>query len=463
MAEEQQPTPAQRPPRPCTQLRQSRSLGLLLQVAGTVSAGLGTASGAVAYRSLRTWRAEQGWWAVAVELGLMLCLLAAGRWAIRQGYRHRAPVLSPLTELPEDEAVVLFLRSFADDAGLARVQRGSMRDGPWAASTETEEQQLSRAIAPFGRMVALGRPGDRLPQPGAGRHYSSDLVWQQEVLAALDRASLVLLVCGPGRQLRWEVEQIVARGRPERLVLIGVRSVEQYETFRLAMQDAFPKGLPPSAPARKDRTDTPETYIRDAVWFEADWTPHLVPLGSDDPEIEVLWLLDRNAWVETAFPLAVRPVFLRAGLALPRLPMGHTARPWAVKAAVPLLALAWGVLMAEMARGRAGNIPGVLVFAAVASLLLYRTWLAGQVTTGFLKLYSGLFGTLLVPMSFLDGPLVTGPLTLPVGLGLLTGVLLLSREDVRLWRASHGAYRRPRGAGAAGAGGGASPSGKAGG
>ncbi|MGW3950427.1 hypothetical protein ACWEKM_05585 [Streptomyces sp. NPDC004752] len=457
MTEERQPSAGRRPPRPPTRLRQSRSLGLLLQVVGTASAGLGMASGAVAYRSLRTWRAEQGWLTTAVELALMVCLLAAGRWAIRQGYRHRAAVLRPLTELPEDEPVVLFLRSFADDAGLARVQHGSMRDGPWAASTETEEQQLARAVAPFGRMVALGRPGDRLPQPGAGRHYSSDLAWQQEVLAALDRASLVLLACGPGRQLRWEVEQIVARGRPERLVLIGVRDADQYETFRLVMQDAFPKGLPPSAPVRRDRTDPPETYVREAIWFEADWTPHLVPLGSDDPEIEALWLLDRNAWVETAFPLAVRPVFLRSGLALPGLPMGRTARPRAVKAAVPLLALAWGVFLAELGGGRTGNIPVVLVIATVAGLLLYRTWRAGQVTTGFLKLYSGLFGTVLVPMSFLGGSALPGPLAFLVGLGLIAGVLLLSRTDVRLWRASHGAYRRTGGAGTAAADGRASP------
>ncbi|WP_443295014.1 hypothetical protein [Streptomyces sp. GDS52] len=187
-----------------------------------VSAGMDC--GALSYRSLRTWKAELGWLATLVELASMIVLLPGGRWAIRQGSRHRAQVLQHFAGLPQDKPVVLLLRSFADDAGLARVQQGSMRDGPWAASTETEEEQLAKEVLPFGTMVALGRPNDRLPQVGAARHSPSDLQWQEEVLTVLDRATLVLLVCGPGRNLRWEVEQVVARDRPERLVLIGVPS-----------------------------------------------------------------------------------------------------------------------------------------------------------------------------------------------------------------------------------------------
>src|SRR3954447_25452722 len=145
-----------RPPRAAAELKQSRVWGVVLQLVGVVAMSLGMASGALAYRSMRTWHAEHGWPAVAVEWALMAALLTGGRRALRHGSRHRAPVLRSLAELPEDERTVLFLRSFADDEGFARVQRGPVRDGPWAAETDTEEQQLREAVAPFGTMVALG-------------------------------------------------------------------------------------------------------------------------------------------------------------------------------------------------------------------------------------------------------------------------------------------------------------------
>ncbi|WP_194236266.1 hypothetical protein [Streptomyces acidicola] len=439
-----------RPPRVAAELKQSRMWGVMLQSVGVVAMSLGMASGALAYRSMRTWHAEHGWPAVAVELALMAALLAGGRRALRHGSRHRAPVLRALAELPQDERTVLFLRSFADDEGFARVQRGPVRDGPWAADTDTEEQQLREAVAPFGTMVALGRPKDRLPQVGAGRHYSSDEGWQAQVLAALERAALVLLACGPGRNLRWEVEQVVARDQPERLVLIVVRDAVQYASFREAMQDVFPKGLP-SLDAEGEGNgrpevvvDGPDTYIKDAVWFDADWTPHLTPLGAADPEVEVIWLIDRLAWVRSAFPLAIRPVFRRAGLDPPGLPPGRMSRPRAVKVAVPLIALAWAGFLAMPQAGGTNGLPTLLVFVGLPmGGLLMRTWFGGQVAMGFVKIFSGIFAVLLCLAPLLPDASQRTLGFLPLGLALAAGVLLLSRQDVRRWKAS-GAYRSGR-------------------
>ncbi|MGJ3558519.1 hypothetical protein ACR6C2_04390 [Streptomyces sp. INA 01156] len=407
-------------------------------MAGTLMMSAGMACGALSYRSLRTWKAELGWLATLVELALMIVLLPGGRWAIRQGSRHRAQVLQHFAGLPQDKPVVLLLRSFADDAGLARVQQGSMRDGPWAASTETEEDQLAKAVLPFGTMVALGQPNDRLPQVGAARHYPSDLQWQEEVLTVLDRATLVLLVCGPGRNLRWEVEQVVARDRPERLVLIGVRDTAQYESFRQAMHDLFPKGLPPSSQVTEGPADPPqgpETYVREAVWFDADWTPHLSPLGGDDPEVEVLWLLDHHAWVRTAFPLAVRLVY-RRGPDPPGLPSTRVSRPWAVKAAVPLLTLAWGTLLTAMYRPGTDILP-VLIFVALPwAALLYGTWRGAMLAISILMLLTGLFALMFCIAVFFPSEFATGRLSLPFAVSLVTGLLLLNRQDVRRWSAS---------------------------
>ncbi|MFG2287755.1 hypothetical protein ACGFOU_17055 [Streptomyces sp. NPDC048595] len=436
-----------RAPRGAAELKQSRVWGVVLQSVGVVAISLGTASGALAYRSMRTWRAEQGWTAVAVEWALMAALLAGGRRALRHGSRHRAPVLPTLAELPEDEGTVLFLRSFEDDEGFARVQRGPVREGPWAADTDTEEQQLREAVAPFGTMVALGRPKDRLPQVGAGRHYSPDEGWQAQVLAALERAALVLLACGPGPNLRWEVEQVVARDQPERLVLIVVRDAVQYASFREAMQDVFPKGLPSLEAEREgggrptDMVDGPDTYIKDAIWFDADWTPHLAPLGAEDPEVEVIWLIDHMAWVRSAFPLAIRPVFRRAGLDPPGLPPGRLSRPRALKVAVPLIGLAWAGFFAATTAGGTNGLPTLLLFGGLPmSILLLRTWFGGQIAMGFVKIFSGIFAMVLCLAPLLPSASHPDLGLLPLGLALAAGVLLLSRQDVRRWKAS-GAYR----------------------
>lgn len=442
-----------RPPRPAAKMQQSRVRGAALRALGVSCMSLGTLSGVLAYHSMRTWEAEHGWLAVAVEFVLMTVLLAGGRRALRHAHRHRSPVLASMTELPQDERTVLFLRSFADDEGFARIQHGSFRGGPWAADTDTEEQQLRDAVAPFGRMVALGRPRDRLPQAGASRHYSSDEGWRSQVLAALDRASLVLLACGPGRSLRWEVEQVVARDQPERLVLVVVRDAAQYASFREAMRGAFPKGLPSleAEDGGGGRPETviegPDTYITDAIWFDADWTPHLTPLGAADPEVEVIWLVDQLAWVRSAFPLAIRPVFRRAGLDPPGLPPGRMSRPGAVKVAVPLTALAWAGFFATVQAGSSNSSPTALIFLGLLmGLLLARTWFGGQVAMGLVKVLSGILALVLCAVPLIPGAYAWQLGLLPCGLAMAAGALLLNRGDVSRWKAS-GAYRSgPNGA-----------------
>lgn len=453
------PSDRTRTPRPRAEFRQSQSWGLSLQILGTLMMGVGMACGAVSYRALHQWNSGQSWWTTAAELAVMAMMLSGGRWALREGGRHRAEVIKSFEGLPQDRPVVLLLRSFADDEGLASIQTGSMKYGPWSAVTDTEEEQLRQAVEPFGAMMALGRPGDRLPQVGAGRHYSSDLEWQSQVLAALDRAVLVLLVCGPGRSLRWEVEQVVARCRPERLVLIGVRDAAQYESFRSALQDVFPKGLPPTSvggESWKKRWDGPTTFVRETVWFDADWTPHITPLGSDDdPDFDAGRLIDSNAWVKSALPMAIRPVYRRAGLNPPGVPSTRLPRPWPVRTAVPLLTLAWATALAMPPAHSGSDILTILVFVALPIAgMLWGAWRGAKSVHVALTLFSAglplafaLVGGFAMLVLHVSDPLVRNSLLVPVGAVMVVGALLLHHRDARMWRASL-AYRtapsRPR-------------------
>jgi hypothetical protein len=237
-------------------------------------------------------------------------LLAFGRAAARSGRRHATEVLSALDELRAGERLVLFLRSFVDDEGFARQQSGPAAMDYWG-TTRTEEEQLVWALAPFGRMVTFGRPGETLPQVGAARYYVSVETWQVQLLAALDRADLVVLAAGPGRSLRWEVDQIVARGQPERLIIVVSRDSQQYRDFRESMGPSFPRGLPFYQPVGPAHVVGADAYTRAAVWFDSDWTPQLRHLDGRGVPGSV-----RN-WVGSTFSHAMAPVYSRAGATRP--------------------------------------------------------------------------------------------------------------------------------------------------
>jgi hypothetical protein len=120
-----------------------------------------------------------------------------------------------------------------------------------------------------------------------------------------------VLATGPVPGLRWEVDQLIARDQPERLVILVSRDAQQYQSFRASMGDRFPKGLPDFEPRGPLRPIAAASYTRAAIWFDADWTPHLRHLDGRDAEGDV------GNWVETTFPRVMAPVYLRAGVAVP--------------------------------------------------------------------------------------------------------------------------------------------------
>ncbi len=205
---------------------------------------------------------------------------AFGWFLFLRGRRHRVWIGHPSDDTRKP---ILFLRPFTQDGVQAYVHQ-TMK-GAWAA-TKTGgryEDMIRHAFRNMGPLLAIGKPGEKLPQTGAARVYfssSDEQGWKQKVGELLADSQLVLLQIGGSPGLAWEVEQAVdtLASTPTclvlciptpRLGLLGLSSrmlrkrkrKRMYQAFRELHGSKFPKGLPE------------DIGCDQFICFDQDWTP----------------------------------------------------------------------------------------------------------------------------------------------------------------------------------------------
>jgi ribosomal protein L40E len=117
----------------------------------------------------------------------------------------------------DHRAPILFLRSFKDDT-IVLAQRVRL----FALNTDQVirfEEALGFMVGDFGPFLAVGEPGEGLPQLGAARAYLPDDKWQAAVQAWIAQSRMIAMLCGPTRWVHWEMQNIVSAGRLEQLLL----------------------------------------------------------------------------------------------------------------------------------------------------------------------------------------------------------------------------------------------------
>jgi hypothetical protein len=246
---------------------------------------------------------------VGVVLGWLLWLPAAA--VMYLGYR--LSLVDP--RQADDRAAqrpILYLRAFDDDhktnlqppsqwnivRGVAPHTSGRR---PWLArlvnewwtglirkffnkGVDTAEEQLAHYFSKFGPFVAIGRPGEPLPSPGAERIYVRDEEWQQAVLERLDRCQAVVLQPGRSSGIWWEVQQTLARVEPFRILvcLVNFRDrPEDWEEFRLRVEPLL-GGMPTLRPVPLPRS-VPFLDEFSFLYFERDWTVRVQRLNYRQP------------------------------------------------------------------------------------------------------------------------------------------------------------------------------------
>jgi len=99
---------------------------------------------------------------------------------------------------------VLLLRSFHDDVlplGSPAPRRGSDRP-------TTFEEVLTGQLWRRGPVIAIGRPGERIPPMGAARDYYSDAIWQTEAERMVRESQAIVMIVGITPGLGWEMRRV---------------------------------------------------------------------------------------------------------------------------------------------------------------------------------------------------------------------------------------------------------------
>jgi hypothetical protein len=197
--------------------------------------------------------------------------------------------------LTDSKADVLYLRAFRTDqsiVGYLLLSLGTMF---------TEEEELADVLRPFGDLVTIGQPGERLPKPGAARIYASEEEWKEVVKRRMRAARLVIIRAGGGEHLLWELKQAVETLDPEKvLILVHTIKSKDYESFRAKVNPVLGMSLPELA----------KRFRRGGfIAFTRDWKPSFLPLRAP--------YFRRGAFSgpnRAFFKFALRPVFERFGL-----------------------------------------------------------------------------------------------------------------------------------------------------
>jgi hypothetical protein len=157
-----------------------------------------------------------GWWFLVFYLGYALITRIVYFFRLLAARRRRKKPFN------DARPHVLYLRRFRADA---------FKPAMWFR-VSTDEVDLEIAVRPLGDLIAIGRPGEFLPTPGAAREYSPHNEWQNTVSKRMSSARLVIIRAGQGDHLLWECEQAFSMLSPHQVVflILDIRA-DEFKNF----------------------------------------------------------------------------------------------------------------------------------------------------------------------------------------------------------------------------------------
>jgi hypothetical protein len=207
---------------------------------------------------------------------------------------------------------ILYLRSFSAD----HIEYNNHK-------FTSSEENLAKLLGRIGPVIAMGRPGERLPRAGAARLYVHERRWQTVADQLIKRSGLVVLVGGNSPGLLWEMERLRDLVSPRRILIYNPPFGQKH--FEKHVQEIFHVALPPKHRAARlicfDENWQPIAKPNLYFTLKAEFTallPHLLPLPplSQDAELQhLLTELHKKAIPIPPFrihPLAIIPYAMLA-------------------------------------------------------------------------------------------------------------------------------------------------------
>ena len=216
----------------------------------------------------------------AIPVGLVNPFLAiipcfVGYLLLRQGKKHAVKIGDSVLK-DDARPPVLYLRSFKDeslDSSILRRFKGvAYSDKTWLAATVPnnsiqEQDALGYVFRKIGPYIALGKPGEELPELGSSKLYTSNDEWQNSIRAFFEKSRLVIFRAGLTESLKWELAEIVQTVSPQKVLMILPLKAADYRGFIEWANSIMPTRLSEDYPASR------------LVRFDSGWTPSYLPQG----------------------------------------------------------------------------------------------------------------------------------------------------------------------------------------
>jgi hypothetical protein len=180
---------------------------------------------------------------------------------------------------------VIYLRSFKEEelesAPLYRFRNAWLDKQTWLSDTVAnnsvqEQDALGYVFRKIGPYIALGRPGEELPELGSSKLYVSNGEWQGTVRKLLDRSRLVVFEAGITDSLKWELAEIVRTVIPQKILMILPVKEQDYFSFIQWANYVMPVPLPAKFPSSR-LVMFVDTWIPSYLPRERTWTETLTP------------------------------------------------------------------------------------------------------------------------------------------------------------------------------------------
>jgi hypothetical protein len=223
-----------------------------------------------------------------------------------------------------------FLRAFGPLGNIHPLRLARLFFG---RSGEHSEEQMAQFFRRYGPFVAIGKPGELIPQTGALRLFVGNREWQARTDELLSRAGMVVLQPSDSGGIRWEVERVLTTVAPQK-ILLCVQLFDgrqgRYDQFRVWVEERVGVKLP------RPLGDTM------FIFFDCDWQAKRLRLCKRLP---VFWPISSCAisFKQTLAPFLASAIGSRSHL--PIRPATRVSQAfWSVTAVVTwslLLTLPW--------------------------------------------------------------------------------------------------------------------------